>query len=634
MCGIVGVYAFKKEVTNFNTHIEQAINLLSKRGPDSHGQFIHRQVGLGHARLSIIDTSDFASQPMHDITGRYVIVYNGEIYNFKELRLHLTKKDVKFNSDSDTEVLLNLYIEEGPDFLEMVNGFFAFAIYDKIENTLFIARDRLGIKPLLIYQDEEKIILASEMKAIMAFPIIKTLDFSSLHFYLQLNYIPAPSTVFKHVKKVKAGSYLIIKENNITENTFYTIPKPISHAVNVPTYSQAKIKLHEMLEGSVKKRLISDVPLGAFLSGGIDSSIIVALASRFTNKLNTFSIGYADEPYFDETKYAHLVSKKFNTNHTTFSLTNSDLYKHLFDILDYIDEPFGDSSAIAVYILSKHTRQKVTVALSGDGADELLAGYNKHLAEYKARKNNILNWIIKLNQPLLNYLPKSRNTSIGNLFRQLHRFAEGLSLSHSDRYWRWCAFVNEDDSLKMFNHTVRNSQFNTLDYLDRKKDILKYLNETESLNDNLYADVHLVLQNDMLTKVDMMSMANSLEVRVPFLDHELVEYLFQLPVDYKIGKGFRKKILKDTFKEILPHELYSRPKHGFEVPLLKWFRNELKDLIDKDLLSDKFIEEQGIFDVGRIQFLKNKLFSNNPEEVHAQIWGLIVFQYWWKKYIN
>ncbi|GIV33706.1 MAG: hypothetical protein KatS3mg031_1241 [Chitinophagales bacterium] len=431
MCGIVGFYLWEGQASDYKACLDAATDALSKRGPDSRGSVLFRQVGLGHTRLSIIDISEAGSQPMTDASGRYVIVFNGEIYNYLSLREQLSSQGVLFHSRTDTEVLLNLYILYREKCLELINGFFAFAVYDTLEGSLFIARDRLGIKPLLFYQDDQKIIFSSEMKALLAFPIRKELDITSLYFYLQLNYIPAPSSVFKHVKKLEPGTYMTISANgHMAIRRYYRIAyDPAAIKRNRPhDYEASKKTLRDLLTDSVQLRLVADVPLGAFLSGGIDSSIIAGLAARMTDKLNTFSIGFKDEPYFDETRYANLMAEKLKTQHTVFSLTTDDLYAHLTEMLDYVDEPFADSSALAVYILSKHTRRQVTVALSGDGADELFAGYNKHLADYRARQRAIRNALIRLAHPVLLLLPASRNNAVTNLFRQAQRYAEGLAL--------------------------------------------------------------------------------------------------------------------------------------------------------------------------------------------------------------
>ncbi len=636
MCGITGIYAFNELGRLHMINLSAATEVLRRRGPDFGKSVIRNRVGLGHRRLSIIDTSSDGNQPMSDATGRYTIVFNGEIYNYKALREHLAGKGMQFTSASDTEVLLRLYIQEGPGCLEKLNGFFAFAIYDEIEDILFVARDRIGIKPLLYFQDEDKFIFASEMKSILEYGIEKNIDYTTLYQYLQLNYIPAPDTIIKGVKKLMPGHYIMVAkaaEKRVSIQQYYQIPYN-ENALNTDqlSYEQLQNKFANLLETSVKRRLVADVPLGAFLSGGIDSSVITALASRHVDKLNTFSIGYRDEPYFDETNYAQLVAQKFNTEHTVFSLTNQDLYHHLFEILDYFDEPFADSSAIPVYILSKETKKKATVALSGDGADEIFSGYNKHAAAFRAKNNGMAVHTIKSLLPLWKMLPKSRGNPLGNKVRQLQRFSEGLQFTPKDRYWHWAALATEENAARLLSSDSL-SQVEFHDFEKRKEEILKYFSDKETMNEILYTDAQLVLTNDMLTKVDLMSMAAGLEVRVPFLDHEVVAFAFQLPEDAKINSSMKKRIVQDTFRHELPPELYKRPKHGFEVPLLKWFRTELKTTITHDLLSDSFIEEQGVFDLEGILHLKKKLFSSNPEDVHATIWALIVFQYWWKKYM-
>ncbi|MFC5269329.1 asparagine synthase (glutamine-hydrolyzing) [Adhaeribacter terreus] len=633
MCGISGIYAFNDAGRHFIGNLKASTDAIEKRGPDSQGHFVSSCVGLGHRRLSIIDTSEGGNQPMHDETGRYTIVFNGEIFNYRELKAKLVAKGHTFQSQTDTEVLLKLYITEGKSFLKKLNGFFAFAIYDKQDDSLFVARDRMGIKPLLVYKDADKFIFASEMKAMMAFNIPKKLDLVSLYNYLQLNYIPGPASIFKGVKKLRPGYYLHIRNGKVMTKAWYKIPYDKKKAKNNPlNYDQQQKELVRLMDESVERRMIADVPLGAFLSGGIDSSVIVALASKYTNKLNTFSIGYKDEPFFDETKYANLVADKYKTNHTVFSLTNNDLYDHIFDLLNYTDEPFADSSALAVYILSKRTREKVTVALSGDGADELFAGYNKHMGDYRVRHAGWKEEAVLALSPLWDVLPKSRNSTMGNRVRQFQRFATGMTLSNKERYWQLATFTNEKDARKLFKKQVARVIGKKL-FQKRKKKILDNIHQDGDLNEVLLTDMQLVLQNDMLTKVDLMSMANSLEVRTPFLDYKVVDFAFSLPESSKIDGGMKKKIVQDAFRHLLPEELYKRPKHGFEVPLLKWFRNELKPLITDDLLSDQFIEAQGLFEVDEIRKLKTKLFSSNPEDIHARIWGLIVFQYWWKKWM-
>jgi asparagine synthase (glutamine-hydrolysing) len=628
MCGIAGILSFDENGKQYLHKISAATYSLIKRGPDGEGIYMHNNVALGHRRLAIIDTSDAASQPFTDAYGRYTIVFNGEIFNYQQLRSNLQQKGIQFKSQSDTEVLLYLYIIEKEKCLEQLDGEFAFAIYDHVNEEIFIARDRFGIKPLYYYKDDERFVFASEMKAIIEFDIPKEIDHASLEIYLHLNYIPAPYSIFKNVLKLDAGNYLIIKKNKeLIKKTYYSLPDTTKNSQinSLLSYESAQQQLKKLLEESVIQRMVSDVPLGTFLSGGVDSSIITAIAAQHHKHLNTFSIGYKNEPLFDETKYAQLLAKKYNTNHTVFELSNTDLFANLHQMLEYIDEPFADSSALAVNILSMHTKKHVTVALSGDGADELFAGYNKHGAELKAREKGLAANLVKAAHPLLKQLPKSRNSKMGNKIRQLEKFAEGAKLNEKGRYWRWAGFTSDE---KQENILLKKSD----EVESRKKEILKNINS--DYNSILLTDVQLVLENDMLVKVDRMSMSQSLEVRVPFLDHKIVDFAFSLPGNFKIDNKQRKKILKDAFKTYLPDELYHRGKQGFEVPLLKWFHSDLQSMITDDLLNDSFIKEQGIFDASGISKLKEQLFSNNPNDAVAKVWALIVFQYWWKKTIG
>jgi asparagine synthase (glutamine-hydrolysing) len=383
------------------------------------------------------------------------------------------------------------------------------------------------------------------------------------------------------------------------------------------------------------------VPLGAFLSGGIDSSAIVALASRHTQYMNTFSIGYADEPFFDETKYARLVADKFGTTHTVFRLTNDDLFEAIFNLLDFFGEPFADSSAIPVFILSQRTRKKVTVALSGDGGDELFAGYNKYLGEYKAREGGFLPNLLKNALPILEKLPRSRGGYIPNKIRQLHRLAESMHKTPQERYWYLSSFMDESNLQNMFAENILdkvnvvredtnngNLMSDLLTYKSRKDEILQYI-QNKDFNEILYADVQTLLPNDMLHKVDSMSMAHALEVRVPFLAHQVVNFAFSLPTSYKINGNMKKRIVQDAFRSVLPQELYNRPKHGFDVPLAKGYKTVLKSWINQ-LLDDDFIREQKVFNPLYIKNLKKTIFeSNNFDQNH--VWAVLAFQHWWKR---
>ena len=632
MCGITGVYCFNESGKLWLKKLEAATEAMQLRGPDAGNTYIFRNIGIGHRRLSIIDTSAAAHQPFFSADKKFAIIFNGEIFNYRELRNNLIAEGEQFRTTSDTEVVLRLYQLKGKNFLNELNGFFAFAIADLDKQSLFIARDRFGVKPLLYSVNDSVFAFASEMKAMMHLPIEKKLDTTSLVQYFQFNYIVAPRTIFTSVRKLLPGHCISISNNKAEIQQWYTIPYDEKEVkANPISFENAQNKFLKLFEDSVQRRMISDVPLGAFLSGGIDSSAVVAMASKHTAKLNTFSIGFKDEPLFDETHYAELVAKKFNTNHQVFSLTNDDMYDHLGDVLDYIDEPFADSSALPVYILSKHTRKHVTVSLSGDGADELFGGYLKHVGEYRTRNAGALEKFIGGLHPVLKNLPQSRNTKTGNLFRQMNKFSEGMVMTSKDRYLRYASFISTDASMQLLNKKM---MLNIEEIKSDSEQITRFITDQKSMNDVFLSDMNGVLPNDMLTKVDLMSMANSLEVRTPFLDFELVNFAFTLPSDYKVKGNYRKRIVQEAFKNILPMQLYHRPKRGFEIPLLQWFRTGLKSLIEDDLLSDAFIEEQQIFNSEEIKKIKHKLFSNNPEDVHAQLWALLVFQSWWKKYMK
>ncbi|OWY20465.1 asparagine synthase (glutamine-hydrolyzing) [Sphingobacteriales bacterium UPWRP_1] len=629
MCGIAGIVAFSEPALPYLACIEAATQTLRRRGPDNQSVYRHNRVALGHARLSVIDTSINANQPLFDPLGQYAIIFNGEIFNYRLLKEELAAEGVVFATQSDTEVLLRGYMHWGVSVLTRLNGFFAFAIYHLPTQTLFLARDRFGVKPLLYYADATRLVFASEMKALLACQIPKLLDHTSLYAYLQLNYVPPPYTMLQQVQHLPPGCCLTVNvaTGALNQAQYYQIPCLPEQEQTPVSYEAAQKQLRQLLDDAVRLRLTADVPLGAFLSGGIDSSVIVALASGHTRHLNTFSIGFKDEPLFNETAYARLVAEKYQTNHTEFLLQTDDLRQHLTDILDYLDEPFADTSALAVYILSQYTRKKVTVALSGDGADEVFAGYRKHAAELKARNLIKAGKLLQPALPLLQKLPQSRNTKWGNFFRQVNRFAEGVNLPPHERYWRWASILPQQKAARLMLYPPDDHAF-----LQRRQQWLQPLiTHTGSFNHLLLADMQLVLPGDMLRKVDSMSMANSLEVRNPFLDYRVVNFAFSLPTAFKIDRSMKKRIVQDAFRQLLPAQLYNRPKQGFEVPVLQWLKTDLKPMLN-NLLQPGFLQEQGIFYPPAIHNLLQQLYSANPADSAASAWALLAFQHWWKRY--
>jgi asparagine synthase (glutamine-hydrolysing) len=633
MCGIAGIVALSDNGKNKIDFIAEAIQTLNKRGPDFNSINKTANFALAHARLAIIDTSEAANQPFIDESGNYTIVFNGEIFNYKILKEQLIKEGHKFKTESDTEVLLKLFIKEGHECLGKLNGFFAFAIMNTKNQELFIARDRYGIKPFLYSIDDDNFCFASEMKAMLKFKFNKSLNHAAILQYFHLNYIAGNHSIFKHVSKLAPGHFALLKNGKLNVQCYYKIHTSHNQESNKLNFEDSCKKLNLLLNDAVKLRMIADVPLGAFLSGGIDSSIITALAAKHTKHLNTFSIGFKDEPLFDETPYAAAVAKFCKTNHTVFSLTNNDLFENLNDVLAYIDEPFADSSALNVFILSKQTRKAVTVALSGDGADEMFAGYNKHAAAYAVLNNQYQIKHLKHLASLFKVLPQSRNSSYGNVLRQLNKLTHGAKLNDAERYWRWAGFYDSSELNSLFHPNFIKE--NDIATFEKNKSFLLSAfadQENKSMQQVLLTDIKMVLAGDMLTKVDSMSMVNSLEVRVPFLDYRVVDFAFSLPDQFKINAKNRKVILKQAFYNDLPPEIFNRSKKGFEVPLLKWFKTDLKSLIIDDLLSEKNINEQQIFNFSYIQKLLKKLFSNNPGDAVAKVWALIVFQHWYKKY--
>lgn len=630
MCGITGIFAFN-EIGRFNLpNLSLATEALAHRGPDHQNIYVDEFIGLGHRRLSIIDLTNDANQPMSAEEGRYQLVFNGEIYNYKALRKELIDAGVNFTTESDTEVLLKLLIHKGQEAINQLNGFFAFAFYDVNKAELLVVRDRFGIKPLYYYHDEDRFIFASELKSILKFGMEKSIDYNALYTYLQLNYLPAPLSMISGVKKLMPGELVVVHKKSVQPTSYYSLPDTFKQPFS-GTYQQAQEQLKIHLTNSVDKRLVADVPLGSFLSGGVDSSIIAALAQKKHTDLHTYSVGYTDNAFFDETAYAEAVAEHIGAKHKVFKLSQSDLYGYLPQMLKQFSEPFADSSALPVYALSQLTRQELTVALSGDGADELFGGYNKHAALYRMWHPGLKENVVSALGSLWKALPQSRNSKIGNLNRQLYKFASSSKLDVAEQYWL-LASLNDARGVTdlLADEPLEEIDFEGFDIW--KEGVLLPMN-SRSINAALLTDQQLVLQGDMLPKVDLMSMAHALEVRVPFLDHELVAFANSLPDSFKVNGKMKKRILQDTFRAELPSKIYNRPKHGFEVPLLDWMQGQLKKDIEGKWLAQDHIEAQGVFSAEGTEALKKKLFSSNPGDSHAHVWALICFQEWYEQYI-
>lgn len=622
MCGITGIYAFNEIGRVYGINLQKAINSLEKRGPDQRGTLRKDMLSLGHTRLSIIDTSNAGKQPMSDESDKHHIAFNGEIYNYKELKREIPTGKYSFKSETDTEVLLHLLEIMNVDAIPLLNGFFSFAYYDSEKQELLLARDRYGIKPLYFYQDHDKFIFGSELKSILAYNLAeKEIDPMALAAYLRFNYIPAPNSIYKGIHKLMPGEWIKIgPKREIKRGHYYKLPSPGNTDKFQGTYEEASEEIRKLLSASIERRLVADVPLGSFLSGGLDSSIIAAKAAQMKPDLQTFSISFPDHPFFDERKYADILAKHIGSKHEVIEIRDSEMLEDLYSSLDYFSEPFADSSSIAYYSLSKRTRKELTVALSGDGADELFGGYMKHQAWQMIALGDSKVNISKMLLPFLQVLPSSRTGSFSNTVRRMRKLGENARMKNFQRYFSMCSISKTQDALELMHADLRKKMHNDVDEYFASQGGLK--RDPKDLNEALFNDLKFVLPNDMLMKVDHASMANSLEVRVPFLDHELINFVQTLPSEWKADKSGRKKILKDSFKDILPSEILTRSKKGFEVPLQAWLRKELKSDLDKTLFNEERIRETGILNWNTLKRLKERLNSSNPGDSAAQVWAL------------
>lgn len=634
MCGILGSYVPGKSGPERLAEFSAALQLLKRRGPDTEGILSCEDLLLGHKRLSVIDLGEAARQPFQDPTGRFSICYNGELFNYRQIRDRLKSRGYSFRTSSDTEVLLYAFIESGSACLHELNGFFAFAVYDSEKRSLFLARDRFGVKPLYYTNRRDGFHFASTSKPLRAVSGKGDIDLASLALYLQLNYIPEPYSIYSDFRRLPPGHYLEVElsgpqslNQQPQPSKWYELEYPARTAQFKPeSYPDACSLLTKTLEDAVGRRLISDVPLGSFLSGGIDSSIVSALAAKNLSQLETFSIGFGKDPRFDESPFAEEVSKHIGSKHHTFQLEEADLLNTLPGFLEAMDEPFADSSALAVYVLARETRGHVTVALSGDGSDEVFAGYNKHRAEHLIRGiSGITGKALRISSALLSPFKGSRKSGIGNRIRQLHRFSDGMKHTAAERYWSWCGWASADEIQSVL--TLQHDPI-TQQETERRKKVLteSILRDQSEFNNVLLNDVHLVLPGDMLTKVDRMSMEHALEVRSPFMDVEVIELAFRMPAPFKIDGSVQKRILRDSFRHLLPESVFTRKKMGFEIPVDNWLPGTIRPMI-RDLCNSAAIRSSGIFEIPAIKRMVENNFSqtnNGP----ARAWGLLIALSW------
>jgi asparagine synthase (glutamine-hydrolysing) len=594
------------------------------RGPDEWGEYVDGHIGLAHRRLSIIDLTT-GSQPMFSPDKQCVIVFNGEIYNFQEIRAQMEKEGVAFVTTSDTEVLLNGYLHYGIDkLLSLVDGMFAFAIYDRRLQKVFLARDRFGEKPLYYIAKEDSFQFASELKAFH--PSSKTFEIDpvGLNLYMSLLYIPAPYTIYQGIRKLEQGTYLeITPDCHVTQHVYYDLIAETKRPDPTMSYEDAKQRLRELMFDSVKHRMVADVPMGAFLSGGLDSSVICCVMSQLSKEpINTFSIGYREKEY-DETDRALAVSRHIHSNHTQFTLKFEDVLPILDDTLVYYDEPFSDPSEVPTYVVAKLAREKVKVVLTGDTADELFGGYPKYhnwqmLKDFRAVPSAVRS-LIGLG---VKCLPKTSKTA--TLKRNAQRMVEYARMSESDAYFSSMCRGGSDSYR---TRLIRPTYYRELRPLFR--DRYARFDQMSTFQKESVWDVLTLLEGQMIPKVDRACMHVSLENRIPFLDRRLVEFAMSLPDHFKIQGKEMKRILWDAFEDILPTEILKLPKKGFGVPIDHWLKNELRADFER-LTSREYLDAQGIFNYDVVhQMFEDHLrgLCNNM----LYLWNIYVFQKWYSK---
>lgn len=598
-------------------------DLLAHRGPDDAGYEVTGPIGFGHRRLSIIDVSNGGHQPMASDDGTIVIVYNGECYNYRELAAGMRSRGHRFRSSSDTEVILRLYEEKGDACFSELQGMFALAIWDGRRRRLVLARDRLGIKPLYVTHDRERLLFASEMKALLADPRTQSeIDRVALGDYLHLLSIPDPRSIFRGIRKLQPGHLIIADAEGVSERPYWTLPVAIDEGMS---YEAAVAGFEQRFAEAVSSHMVADVPVGAFLSGGVDSSAIVALAGKVTeHPIETFSITFPGLEEFDESPYAQAVADHCGAKHHAFRLT-PDLVEALPRIAWHADEPFAISSAFALYFISKVAREHVKVVLSGDGGDEVFGGYVWRHFDFPELPK-AASWGAEQAAGMLRRYPALRSVLPGRLANRLSSLA-----SRDQRYLN--AFITFHDSElhellepQLAAEVVESWQENA---------VQRYLDEApggEQLASKLYADIKTTLVSEMLTKADRMTMANGLEGRVPFLDHRLVEWAFTVPARHKIQGTNGKALVKTALESYLPHDILYRRKQGFNVPLKIWMRGELRDFV-RDLLTPARLQRRGIFRPQAVEAILRR-HEDGTVDASNKIFAMLMLELWHETFLD
>lgn len=624
MCGICGKLNFDINNEVDKGLIKKMCDTLVHRGPDDEGYYINKNIGLGMRRLSIIDLNT-GHQPISNENQKIWIVFNGEVYNYRELKQDLIKKGHQFKTGSDTEAIIHLYEEYDVDCLKHLRGMFAFAIWDEVKSRLFLARDRVGKKPLIYTAANNSIIFASELKAVIQDNSVKKeIDFDALDQYMSFQFVPAPYTIFKGINKLPPASYLLCEKGNIIVKRYWQLDFNSKIIMSEDEYAEGILR---ELEEAVKLRMISDVPLGALLSGGIDSSAVVAIMAKLSDKpIKTFSIGFEEEEY-SEIKYARIVAEQFKTEHHEF-IVKPDIIEILPELSWFYDEPFADKSAVPSYYVAKEAGRHLKVVLNGDGGDEAFAGYGRY--DFGKNIASLLPSSLKvqlMRQTIKNYFKvsdKSKLTSKMIKKIALNQFPVSRSIIFPE-------FFNGREKYNLYTQNARETLNNTIS--NKIDELLNGVEDIkEPIDSMINIDFNHYLSGDLLLKMDIASMANSLEARSPFLDHKLLEFSMNIPCSFKIKNGERKYILKRALSDILPDGILNRNKMGFSIPLIYWLRNELKGFAYQTILNDSDGIKQ-FFNLNYVKQLLDEHASGRKNHAH-RIWSLIVFEMWYRRFMK
>ena len=625
MCGIAGLMRWDGRPVD-EAAVRRMIEPLAHRGPDACGAQVVRcppvHAGLGHTRLRVIDLSDAAAQPMASDDGLVWVVFNGEIYNYRELRASLEQRGVRFRSASDTEVLLRLYEAEGERCVHALDGMFAFAVWDGRSRRLLLARDRVGKKPLFYAAAPGRLAFASELKGLLRDPEIRhEVDPDALPALFLYGYVPSPQTCYRGIRSLPPGHLLRAEaDGRVSVEEYWDVPLAPARAQRPVAEAEAATRVRELVIAAVQRRLMADVPLGAFLSGGLDSTIVVGIMSRLVRQpVRTFSIGFTHDPRFDETAYARLAARRFGTRHTEY-VVSPPAMELVERLVWHHDGPFADSSAIPTYLLSRLTREHVTVALNGDGGDELFAGYLRFPAALLSER--VPRWLRRSAARLCAGLPEwgGHRTAA----QRLQKLARSVALPLTERYQRWISVFFDD--LPRLLGAANDRPGRAPAPLARLAPYLARCQAASPLNRLLYLNLKTYLVDDLLVKMDRCSMAHGLETRSPFLDRELLEYAFGLPDDLKLRGGRTKVVLRRAFADLIPPAILRRGKMGFGVPLRAWFSTDLRAHLQDALLAPE-ARLRGYVDQPYVRALCEAHWSGRADHSH-RLWTLLTFEIW------